>query len=128
MATSILERGARWLKDRLDVSAAVNVRYVADNESLDELAAVPGRRDIEQYLLEESPASAQSFDWCVLADDLVIGGQRIDPRPPHQILYEMSDGRTAVYKVLPDPTERSSDTMDQLGIMIRIHTKLDRIA
>lgn len=126
MARTLLQRGAAMLRDKSLAAAAEVVTVVDGAEACEGVEMVPGRRDIEQYLVEETTGTAKSFDWCVDPQSLRFAGLIREPATGWLIRWQIPDGRTLVYRVQPQGG-RAFDNVDQLGLMLRIHTKLDRI-
>jgi hypothetical protein len=124
---TLLERAARWQKDRLDSQTAVDVIVRDGSEATDGIKAIPGQSDFLQYALDEHTGTAKTFDWAVAANELLFAGQKREPQDGWEIWHELEDGRTAVYLVIAASGTRCFDVMDHLGVLFRIHTKLDRI-
>lgn len=114
------------LRDKTLVAAAEHVTVVDGSEAIDRVEMIPGRRDIEQYLMEEATGTAKSFDWCVDPLKLSFAGSVREPATGWLVRWRIADGRTLVYRVQPQGG-RCFDNVDQLGLLLRIHTKLDRI-
>ena len=126
MARTLLQRGAAMLRDKALVAAAETVSVIDGAEAIDNIEMIPGRRDIEQYLLEEATGTAKSFDWCADPADLSFAGAVREPQTGWLIRWRIPDGRTLVYRVQPQGG-RVFDNVDQLGLLLRIHTKLERV-
>lgn len=126
MARTLLQRGAAMLRDKTLVAAAERVTVVDGTEAIEGVEMIPGRRDIEQYLVEEATGTAKSFDWCVDPLELSFAGSVREPATGWLVRWRIADGRTLVYRVQPQGG-RCFDNVDQLGLLLRIHTKLDRI-
>lgn len=127
MPRSILERAARWAKDKLDANTSVEVSYVAPPHAKEGLKAIPGNADFATVDIESAVASSKRFDWIVASDDLWINSSKVEPSSGHEIRYVLPDNRTAVYEVLPLSNDRCYTVSDQLGVLYRVHTKLKEI-
>lgn len=125
----LLERGLRRHAVNLPAAAAIPVTIIVmpENQSIDAIDAVPGRRDIAQFNVGEYVGTAEIFDWIVVEQDLVLEGHKKEPAEGWEIWHRLDDGRTAVYVARPATGTRVFDVLDQLGLMYRIHTKLERI-
>lgn len=124
---TLLERAARWTKDRMDRTASIPVTVRDGNEACEGIMAIPGQTSFSTYNLDEFTGTAKSFDWCVEASELIFNGQRREPKKGWEVRQLLDDGRTAVYLAVADGGSRCYDVMDQTGLLYRIHTKLDRI-
>lgn len=123
---TLLERGARWFRDKLPDAAAVVVEIRAGNAALEQVEAIPGRRNFQQYLVEDAAGSDEAFDWIVAEQDLVfpnVGKQQ--PEKGWEIRFRKDDGTVAVFVVRPET--RVFSVVDQLGLLYRIHTAFDRL-
>ncbi len=127
MARSLLERAARWAKDKLDADTAVEVSYVVGVRAREGLKAVPGNSNFGIVDVEQAIASGRQFDWIVASDELIVNSAKVEPANEHQIWRRLEDGRTEVYEVLPLVNDRCYTVSDQLGVLYRIHTKLKEV-
>jgi hypothetical protein len=127
MPRSLLERAARWAKDKLDADTAVEVSYVVPPHAREGLKAIPGNAEFSTVDIESAVASAKRFDWIVASDELWVNSAKVEPASGHEIRYVLPDRRTAVYEVLPLSNDRCYSVSDQLGVLYRIHTKLKLI-
>lgn len=125
--TSLFERGLTRVRDILPDAAGVTVEVRAGNEVIEQLSAAPGRRDFQQYAVDEFAGTAEVFDWIVAEQDLVFAGTKKEPAEGWEIRLRLNDGRTAVYLAAPTGNKRVFDVLDNLGLMYRIHSNLDRI-
>jgi hypothetical protein len=123
----LLERGIRWLRDKAPDAAAVEVEVRAGNQVIERLDAIPGRRDFQQYLVEDFAGTDEIFDWIVVEQDLIFGGVKKQPEDGWEIRYRTEGGSIGVYVAMPGTGTRCFDVLDQLGLLYRVHTKLDRI-
>ena len=121
---NLLERGILLHRGRVTDVAAVSVQIVAGNEVIEVLNAVPGRHEFQSYSTDEFVGTAEAFDWIVAEQDLVFNGVKKQPVEGWLVKWQLPEGRTAVYRVTPAGAPRCFDTMDQLGILYRLHTNL----
>lgn len=125
---SLLSRAVSRLKVGIDAAAEVQVEIRADGESLEDLHATPGRKDFAQYLADEYRGSSIDFEWIVAADALRFSdGVKREPAEGWQIRRKLDDGRVAVMIAAATTGVRVFDPVDQLGVLYRIHSVLDRI-
>lgn len=127
MATTLLRRGAQWFRDKVPDAAAETVEVRAGADAIATLEAIPGRRDYLQFTSDEYAGTAESFDWICAEQDLIFNDAKKQPDDGWEIRLVLADERVAVYKVLPATGGKCFTVVDQLGLMYRIHTKLDRI-
>lgn len=121
---NLIRRALSRLKSGLDTAAAEEITIVNGNESLTGINGIPGRRGFREFLVEEAAGTEADFDWIVTAADLVFVDAGLqEPAKGWSIRLEMDDGRDAVWDVLPADGTRVFDPVDQLGILLRIHTK-----
>ena len=116
------------MRDTLPVAASVTVEIRnTNNEVIEAIDACPGRRDFQQYAVDEYAGSTEVFDWIVVEQDLIFLGKKMQPEEGWQIRYVLEDGRTAIYKAAPNGGKRVFDVLDNIGLMYRIHTNLSSI-
>lgn len=125
--SNLLERGAQMFRDKLPQAASQTVELRTPLGVIEQLSAVPGRRDFAQYTVGDASGTDEVFDWIVAEQDLVIGGQKREPESDWEIRWRRPDGRLAIYEVLPGTGTRCFDVVDQYGILYRVHTKLSRV-
>lgn len=65
----------------------------------------------------------QSQDYLVLAAELVINGNRIEPARG-DVIEECVPGQKRTFEVLPGPNNQVFAVMDTMGVELRIHTQL----
>lgn len=132
MAGMTMQKAMRYLKRKLDATVAQHVTLIAPGEgggeSLEDVEAVPVTASFRDYTTDEFAGSAQEFDWIVKEADLVfpLAGKRA-PADGWQLRLPLDDGRTAVYVVRPSGAGRCYDVEDPLGILMIVHTKLEKI-
>ena len=118
---------ARWTKEKLDLeqSIAVTVRDGAD--AADNILVVPGNSEFASMSVGEYAGTEKTFDWLVSAEDLKFVGQKREPKTGGEIWQPLDGARRAIYTAVAPGDGRCFDVMDDLGIMLRIHTVLLRI-
>jgi len=124
---TLLERGTRFLADKGPRAAAVSVTIHTPQGTIGPLDAIPGRRDFAEFSAGESDGTVAEFDWIVAADALFVDAQKREPAPGWEVHWRDGDGNTRVYVALPVTGTRCFDVSDRLGMLYRIHTKLDRV-
>jgi len=126
MAT-LLERAAKWVKTGLDKTASIEVTIRDGIDAIEALKAIPGQSSFEAFDLDDHVGTSKTFDWIVSEQDLIFTGIKREPKTGWEVWQTLADGRIAVYLVIAQPGSRCFDVTDSLGILLRIHTKLDRI-
>lgn len=124
---NLLERAARMIKTGLDASCSKPVTIIDGPDSLESIKAIPGQSSFTTFGVDEHVGTAKTFDWCVAADQLIFRGEKREPKPKWEIHVPLDGNRTAVYIATAQDGGRCFDVMDQLGLLYRIHTVLDRI-
>jgi len=128
MTSRLLEHGLKWHRDALQEAAAVTVEVrAAPDAIIEQLDAVPGRRDFQGWSVEEASGTTEVFDWIVAANELMFPLKgKLEPADGWEIRYRTEGGRTMVFVVRPQEGTRAFDVSDWLGLLYRIHTKFDR--
>jgi hypothetical protein len=122
----LLSRGSSWLSSRLQAEA-VQVTYRRGNDSIDALAVVPGNTRHDELGAEAANVTSRDRDWIVLAADLVIGGQRVEPERGDEIDWIDATGIMRTFCVLERPGDRCFRYTDQTMQRVRIYT-VDKLA
>lgn len=120
----LLLRGLKHHREKLPEVAAVTVKMIAGNDSIEEIEVVPGRRNFAQYTSDDYVGSKESFDWIVPEQRLLFNRVKKQPEKGWLIKWVREDGKTAVFRVTAGDDARPFDTMDQLGLLYRIHSSL----
>lgn len=132
MAGMTITNAMRWMKRKLDSTASRTVTVIAPGEaggeSIDGLDAVPVASNFVELVSDDYAVTAKDCDWIFQADELVfpLAGKR-EPADGWQIRYVREDGRTAVFVVRPNGAGRCFDVEDALGILVMVHSKLERV-
>ena len=124
--TKLFERAPLWLKKHADVAAAIEVTIRDGIEAIELVSAVPGQSNFEAFNLDEHVGTSKTFDWIVSEQDLMFVGGKREPKTGWEVWQTLPDGRKAVYLVVAEPGTKCFDVVDHLGILFRIHSKLDR--
>ena len=128
MAQKLLERAARWAKDRFDASTSILVDYTRGVHSVEALKAIPRRPEFGgSEPTEGAQATALEMDFVIAAEDLVLDSVRVTPLKGDVIRYVRPDLQIAFYDVLPVADGRCYTISDNEGILYRVHGKLNRI-
>lgn len=123
-----MQLSVRTLKRRLDATVGIEGDYSDGTNAKEQIKAIPRLPGIDNQSLDPGALlTAERLDWVFTADDLVLNGLRVEPVEGHWWRYKRSDGYFAYYDVLPDETGRCFERSDHYGILIRVHTKLDRV-
>ena len=123
----MLERAARRLAGGPFQDATRQpVRITRGAKECDLGAAVPGGRTFGKTPTELGPASFRDMDWIVCADHYRFDGEKSEPQRGDVFEWEDPQGQTRRYRALPrSGGDRVYEPADQLGLLLRVHTKLD---
>lgn len=127
MADSLLKRASRWIRDKSLLAAHETIEIRTDEGVIDAIEAIPMRRRFDSYNVDDALGTDAAFDWGIAEQDLLIAGLKVEPKTGWELRWRLEDGRTAVYVATAQTGTRCFDVMDQLGMLYRIHTLLDRI-
>ena len=111
----LLERGSRWLEQRRTEHCSQDVSYVRGSDSVAVKATI-GRT---QYETDDNQTVRIDFtdrDFLILADDLVLAGVTVTPKPGDRVRETHGD-QTLIFEVID---WRYSDPYRQT---LRIETK-----
>jgi hypothetical protein len=125
---SLMERGVRAHAKRLMASSGVAVRAFRGTAELGLRRAVPGRRGSAETGSAPAPVSPRSkeIDWLIEAGDYLLDGQPTTPRRDDRIEWTDLSGTVHEFAVLPWRGELCSEPADQLGALVRVHSKRKR--
>jgi hypothetical protein len=127
MAAVLLQRAATLLKSRLDATAGVAGDYMRGVDAKEGLVAIPRLPGIDGQQLNPGLLTSEEIDWVFTASEIVLNGTEIEPAKGDVWRIVRPDGMFAFYDVLPDAEGRCSMRSDHYGILIRVHTKLNRV-
>lgn len=129
MATTLLERAARWAKDRLDASTSITGDYMRGPHAKEGLKAVPRQPNIVSREISEAVLlTAERIDFVLVSDELILNGVKIEPAVGDSWRFVRPDGQIATYDVLPDGEGgRCYSVSDHLGVLYRVFMTLRRI-
>lgn len=117
----LLQNAAEWHDAMRRQFAASTVTYSRGAASL-ELAASQGQSEFEQSDGYGARVIVKSHDFLITAADLVLGGQKTEPKVGDKISETRGD-KVFVYQVLPPEGEPPFRPSDPRGVTLRIHTK-----
>jgi len=86
------------------------------------LKATPGRTTYQTTDAEGREVQAQARDYLIIAGDLLIDGEPIEPREGDTIVEELTDGEHT-FELMPLPNEPCWRWSDEQHIRRRVHTK-----
>jgi hypothetical protein len=122
MSDNVLDHGLTWLAESLKKHAARPVVYRRGAEEVT-VQAIIGRTLLK---LDDGYGGVRMVwtdrDFLIVAEDLVLAGQRILPQRGDEI-REVSNGKTVVYEVLAPGSEPEWRWSDPYQKILRIHTK-----
>lgn len=131
---SLLQRSVQRLKSQLDAAAETTVELRSGSsggEAIEGLQAIPGRKNLAEFLADQAGGTALDCDWIVSARDLTFPeAGRQEPKPGWQIRWrEPESARLLVFDVRPVAEgARCYDPVDQLGILYRLHSQFIGLA
>lgn len=118
----LLQTGTEWLGEKLKACASRPVVYRRGSDEVT-VEAILGRTLLK---LDDGYGGVRmewtDRDFLIVAEDLVLGGQRTLPKRGDQI-RETQDGKTLVYEVLAPGSEPEWRWSDPHRKLLRIHTK-----
>lgn len=119
---NLLNRGAAYLAKHLKAHASDEVRYTRDAQSI----AIQATSGAKLLQLNDGEGGVRmewtDKDFIITAADLVIAGERIEPRRGDVISIPSDEGRR-YYEVASFGGEPPWRYCDSHRILIRIHTK-----
>jgi hypothetical protein len=125
---NLMERGVVMHAKRLLASSSVTVRAFRGNAELGLRRAVPGRRGSAETGAAPAPVSPRSkeIDWLVEPGDYLLDGQPTTPQRDDRIEWTDLSGTVHEFAVLPWRGEECFEPADQIGALIRVHSKRKR--
>jgi hypothetical protein len=123
---SLLQRAARMLERGLRETAAEVVSYHREGRVATLTQAIPGRRPDHAEPSNAGNTVEGEMDWVLAASDLDFDGWPVEPEKGDELWWPQENGTTRVYRVLPSG-EKCYRVADQLGVMLRVFTKFDRV-
>ncbi|KAA0220476.1 MAG: hypothetical protein KJ057_12930 [Phycisphaerae bacterium] len=118
----VLNMGLKWLEDQRHEHLTREVTYQRGAESVTLLATI-GKSDFEQLDEFGVVHRAQSRDFLIRAQDLVISGTSTSPQAGDSI-RETEAGVTYVHEVMSPAGQPPWRYSDAFRRTLRIHTKL----
>lgn len=118
----LLKTGAEWLEAQRKTHMSSPVTYSRGEASVSVQASI-GRTIYETDRSSGISLDEQTRDYLITAADLVLDGERVEPRPGDHIVEDASPSLT--YEVMaPEGVEQAWRYSDNHRITLRIHTKL----
>lgn len=119
---NLRERGVTWLESRLKTSAGRTITY---HRGVDSVSITAMGSAMTYMIPNEDGIGTQhhSYDWTIAADDLVLDGEAITPRPGDQIAETLGDV-THWWEVLDLADSKPCvEWLDAIGELLTVHTK-----
>lgn len=118
----LLAQSARWLDDQRSQHLASPIRYRRGDLVVD-LDATVGRTVFRHENAYGMVTHHVSRDFLIRAQDLVLGGQPVEPEPGDEVI-EISESPSRVHEVMsPTPDDPPWRYSDPQRCTLRIHTK-----
>ena|SRR5688572_16406788 len=100
--------------------AGVDIRYVRGDQEIP-LKAVPGTTRYELTDSDGRIISAQTRDYLIIADELLLDGAPVEPQREDKIIQSQADGEHT-YKLLELPASKCWRWSDEQHVRYRVHT------
>lgn len=118
--TTLMQRAAGWLGDRLQSAAGRSVTYRRGQRVSESIVGWVSSHDYEDIGEDGLLTTVTMDDWSFIASELLVNSEAIAPRPGDQIV-----AGTVIYEVLPlrnRPCWERADGASN-GVLTLIHTK-----
>ncbi len=119
----VIQQGMAWLAEKLKAHASRPVVYRRGTDEV-VVQAIIGRTLLK---LDDGYGGVRmewtDRDFLIVAEDLILGGQRTLPERGDQIWETLEDGTTLIYEVLAPGSEPEWRWSDPHRKLLRIHTK-----
>lgn len=92
------------------------------------LTAIPAQTNLDTLQLDNAAEAAHAADWLIIASDLTLVGQPVEPAAGDKIAHTDAAGTTRTYTVAGLGGGRPWQYSDPQRRRYRIHTKLTAIA
>lgn len=118
--TTLLQRAATWLGERLQTAAGRTVTYRRGQRVSSDIVGWVSSHDYEEAGDDGLVATVTMDDWSFIAAELLVNGEAITPRPGDQII----EG-SVIYEVLPLRNRPCWERADGAsgGLLTLIHAK-----
>jgi len=119
---TLRQRGVTWFEDRLKTAAGRTVTY---HRGVDSVSITAVGSAMTHTIPNEDGIGTQhhSYDWTIAADDLVLDGETVTPRPGDQI-SETIGSQTVWWEVLDLADSRPCvEWLDSIGDLLTVHSK-----
>lgn len=113
---NLISKAVKRLHGRLCENAGVEIVYARGTETR-ELTAVALLAEVESDAVSDQLFSSRRRDFGIAADQLIVGGAKIEPQDGDTIL---ANGKK--YRVVAFENGRCFRSMDNLGILSRVFT------
>ena len=117
----LLKTASDWLTGTLKASVSQPIALRRGSVAID-LSATLGSTEWTSDQLEGISETWESLDFLVEAADVVLDGERIEPRSGDKIEH-CTGGTTVLYEVLSQPGVPPFSYSDPNRVGLRIHTK-----
>lgn len=97
----VINRGLAWLAGKRHSEMVRAIVYQRGSDRI-ELDATAGRTRFEKVDQDGSSFDAQTADWLIRSEDLVLRGRRLEPQRIDFIHWEDEAGNVHTYQVLAD--------------------------
>jgi hypothetical protein len=121
MVQNLLDEGARWLSNQLDLYASSEVEYRRDSTIIS-LWAAKGRTQFELTDTNGMIIAVESRDFLISADNLVLNGRVILPKVGDRIVESVHD-KLHGYEVSNFGGDQPYRFCDPYRHKVRIHTR-----
>lgn len=104
--------------------AVMYIRGSGEELSQASITAVPARSRVSMTDESGLTVTGQERDFIILAADLVLDGEQVLPERGDRIEQTVDGETTYTYEVMPIAGQKHYQPCDDLGRLLRIHTKL----
>lgn len=120
--TTLLQRGATWLGERLQTSAGRTVKLTRGSVNTTDFVGAVSRVAYDEIGDDGLTTSVMYDDWTIVADEILLADRSIVPRDG-DVISETLNGATVRYEVLPLQSRPAVEWLDSSGLLLTVHTK-----
>lgn len=120
--TTLMQRGATWLGDRLKTAAGRSVTLTRGATTSSVIIGWVEIVEYEEIGQDGLTTSVRYDDWTFNADEVLLSAAQIVPRSG-DVLTETLNGSTVKYEVLPTQSKSEVEWLDTSGLVLKVHTK-----